>query len=314
MAAKEKANGSLPRKIGNAFLRDYQLWIMVLPAVFIILIFNYIPMYGVQLAWRDFDFAKGLGGGNFAGFKYFNQYFTSPMFFSTLKNTFVIAFTSIIFGFPAPILMALLFNQIKNKRTKKSLQTLVYIPYFISIVVLVALMQILLAPNNGIISHALKNLGVVSEDFNLLGNQSAFIPVYVLSGIWQSCGWNSIIYFAALSSVDTQLYDAAKIDGASKGKIIWHIDFPALIPTIVILLVMNMGNILTVGFEKVFLMQNTLNMPVSEVISTYTFKIGIRSNQYSLGSAIGLFNNGINFVFLILANTISKKVTDVSLF
>lgn len=245
--------------------------------------------------------------------KYFLQYFQSPMFLTTIKNTFFIAFTSLIFGFPAPILMALLFNQIRHKTTKKTLQTIVYVPYFISTVVMVSLIRILLSPNNGIISIALKAIGLVGADVNLVGSPSTFIPVYVISGIWQACGWNSIIYFAALSSVDTQLYDAAKIDGASRPRIIWHIDLPVLIPTIVILLILNMGNILTVGFEKVFLMQNDLNVAVSEVISTYTFKIGLRSNQFSLGSAIGLFNTMVNFIFLALANTISKKVSDVSL-
>ena len=303
---------------GKGFLHglkeDYQLWIMVFPAIVILFIFNYIPMYGIQLAFRDFDFTKGLTGGKWAGLKYFKMYFESPMFIPTIKNTFVLAATSVIFGFPAPIFMALLFNQIRNQKAKKGMQTLVYMPYFISTVVLVALIQILLSPNNGIVSHALKALGLVQKDTNLVGSPATFVPVYVISGIWQSCGWNSIIYIAALSSVDTQLYDAAKIDGASRAGIVWHIDLPALIPTIVILLIMNMGSILTVAFEKAFLMQNDLNRAVSEVISTYTFRIGLRSNQYSLGAAIGLFNTLINFVFLVLSNQISKKVSDISLF
>ncbi|GHU97015.1 sugar ABC transporter permease [Spirochaetia bacterium] len=294
-------------------LRDYQLWLMIIPAIAVIFIFNYIPMYGVQLAFRDFNFSKGLLGGKWVGLKYFEIFFKSPMFLTTLRNTFVIAVTSIAFGFPAPILMALVFNQIRLHKTKRFMQTVVYIPYFISTVVLVALISILCSPNNGVISHFLKALGLIEQNVNLVGSASTFVPLYVISGIWQACGWNSIIYFAALSGVDTQLYDAAKIDGANRLRIIWHIELTALLPTIVILLILSTGNILTVGFEKVFLMQNSLNITVSEVISTYTYKIGLRSNQFSLGSAIGLFNTAVNFAFLMLTNFIAKRTSDISL-
>lgn len=297
----------------NTFKRDYQLWIMLLPAIVIIFIFNFVPMYGVQLAFRDFDFTKGLTGGAWAGMKYFNQYFKSPLFWPTLQNTFVIAFTSIVFGFPAPIILALILNQVRKKRVKKTLQTAVYMPYFISTVVMVALLNILLSPNAGLVSNALKMLHLIPGDYNLVGNAGAFVPVYVVSGIWQTCGWNSIIYFAALSSVDSQLYDACKIDGANKWQTIWHIDLPAILPTIMILLILNMGNVLNVGFEKTFLMQNNLNLSTSEVISTYVYKVGLKSAQYSFGSAVGLFNTIINFVFLMATNFISKKTSDISL-
>jgi putative aldouronate transport system permease protein len=293
--------------------RDYQLWLMLLPASVIIIIFRYLPMYGVQLAFRDFNFVKGFLGGDWAGLKYFRQYFNSPMFFATIRNTFVISASSIIFGFPAPILMALLFNQIHQQTIKRFLQTLVYIPYFISTVVMVALISILCSPNDGIVSHALKAIGLIAQDVNLVGDPATFVPLYVISGIWQACGWNSIIYFAALSTVDSQLYDAAKIDGANRLHIVWHIELASIIPTIVILLILNMGSILTVGFEKVFLMQNPLNLNVSEVISTYTYEIGLTSNQFSLGAAIGLFNTVVNFIFLMLTNAVAKKASDISL-
>jgi putative aldouronate transport system permease protein len=309
----EKKNIPLVKRVFISVVRDYQLWLMVTPAVIIIFIFNYIPMYGVQLAFRDFDFLKGLTGGAWAGFKYFKQYFNSPMFFTTIRNTFVIAATFTVFGFPAPIIMAILFNQVKWGKAKRFLQTVVYIPYFISTVVMVAMIVILCSPNNGVISHALKGIGLIKQNVNLIGNNSTFVPLYVISGVWQSCGWSSIIYFAALSSVDTQLYDAAKIDGAGRLRIIWHIELTALIPTIVILLILTMGNILTVGFEKVFLMQNSLNISVSEVISTYTYKIGLQSNQFSLGSAIGLFNTAVNFTFLTLTNFVAKRTSSIDL-
>ena len=186
-------------------------------------------------------------------------------------------------------------------------------PYFISTVVLVAMLQILLSPSTGVISGLLKKMHLISESVNLLGSPSAFVPVYVISGIWQSAGWNSIIFIAALSSVDGELYDAAKIDGADRWHQMIHLELPALVPTIVILLIMNMGRVLSVGFEKVFLMQNDLNLSVSEVISTYVFNIGVQSGQFSFGSAVGLFNTVINFAFLMLANSVAKKAADISL-
>ena len=186
-------------------------------------------------------------------------------------------------------------------------------PYFISTVVMVSILQILLSPTTGVVSNLLRNLNLISKNVNLLGTPSAFVPVYVLSGVWQSAGWNSIIFIAALSAVEGQLYDAAKVDGASRWQQVIHVELPALVPTIVILLIMNIGRILSVGFEKVFLMQNELNLSVSEVISTYVFNIGVQSGQFSFGSAVGLFNTIINFAFLILANMISKKIADISL-
>ncbi|WP_405107917.1 ABC transporter permease subunit [Paenibacillus sp. FSL K6-1217] len=303
-----RGNGWLRRQAGH-----YQLWLMVLPAVIYIAIFCYGPMYGIQLAFREFDFSKGLTGGEWAGFKYFEQYFNSPMFWPTLRNTFIIAFFSILLGFPMPILLALVVNSIRSNRRKRILQTTVYMPYFISTVVLVALLQIMLSPTTGLIDGFLKALHLIPADTNLIGDPGAFVPVYVISAIWQACGWNSIIFIAALSSVDAQQYDAARIDGANRWQIVWHVELPAILPTIIILLIMNMGSILSVGFEKTFLMQNSLNKPVSEVISTYVFNVGVKSNQFSFGSAVGLFNTLINFTFLMLANALAKKTSKISL-
>ncbi len=186
-----------------------------------------------------------------------------------------------------------------------------YLPYFISTVVLVAILQILLSPTTGLLSNALKAIGLVGEKANLLGDPGAFVPVYVLSGIWQSAGWNSIIFIAALAAVDGQLYDACKVDGANRWQQVWHVELPAILPTIIILLIMNMGGILSVGFEKTFLMQNPLNKSVSEVISTYVYNVGLKSSQFSFGSAVGLFNTVVNFVFLVLANQISKRAAGI---
>lgn len=301
------------RKILSGLKKDWQLWAMILPALAYIIIFCYVPMYGIQLAFRKYDFSKGLTGGDWVGFKYFIQYFESPMFWTTLRNTFVISFFTLVCGFPAPILLALVVNSLRQKKLRRVVQTAVYMPYFISTVVMVAILQILLSPSTGVVSNLLKSLHIIPQSINLLGTPSAFVPVYVLSGIWQSAGWNSIIFIAALASVDGQLYDAAKVDGANRWQQVIHVELPAIVPTIVILLIMNMGRVLSVGFEKVFLMQNDLNLSVSEVISTYVFNIGVQSGQFSFGSAVGLFNTIINFAFLMIANMVSKKAADISL-
>lgn len=303
----------MKKKITHFIKKEWQLWAMILPALVYIIIFCYGPMYGIQLAFRKYDFSKGLTGGDWVGFQYFIQYFKSPMFGVTLKNTFIISFFSLICGFPAPIMLALVINSLRQKKLKRVVQTAVYMPYFISTVVMVAMLQILLSPSTGIISNLLKSLHMIPQNINLLGTPKAFVPVYVLSGIWQSAGWNSIIFIAALSAVDGQLYDAAKVDGANRWQQVLHVELPSLVPTIIILLIMNMGRILSVGFEKVFLMQNDLNLSVSEVISTYVFNIGVQSGQFSFGSAVGLFNTIINFIFLMIANYISRKTADISL-
>ncbi len=308
----ERTNGEKKTLATRAKLywsRNWQLWLMLFPAMLYIFIFCYIPMYGVQLAFREYSFTAGITGGKFVGLKYFMQYFESPMFATTLKNTFIIAFTSIIISFPAPIILAMLINQIRGYKWKKTLQTTVYIPYFISVVVLVSMINIMFADGSGVISNFLKSIHLVAESTNILGKESAFVPLYVLTGVWQTMGWNSIIFIAALSSVDTQLYDACKIDGANRWQTMWNIDFPAILPTIIILLILNMGNILNVAFDKVFLMQNSLNLGASQVISTYVYTVGIKSSQFSFGAAVGLFNTLINFVFLLVTNALAKRTT-----
>lgn len=306
-------NKSLADRSKRYWAHNWQLWVMLFPAMLYIFIFCYVPMYGVQLAFREYSFFTGITGGKWVGLKYFYQYFESPMFFTTLKNTFVIAVTSIVVGFPAPIILAMLINQIRNKKWKKTLQTTVYIPYFISVVVMVSMINILFANDSGVIGNLLKTLHLVAENTNIPGKESAFVPLYVLTGVWQTMGWNSIIFIAALSSVDTQLYDACKIDGANRWQIMCHIDFPAILPTIMIVLILNMGNILNVSFDKVFLMQNSLNLGASQVISTYVYTVGIKSSQFSFGAAVGLFNTIINFVFLLITNYLSKRTTGTGL-
>lgn len=297
----------------NYLKSTWPLWVMLAPGIIYIFVFCYVPMYGVQLAFRDYSFSTGITGGKWVGLKYFKQYFDSPMFMTTLVNTFKIASLSIIIGFPAPIILAMVLNQIKNRYWKKIVQTTVYIPYFISVVVLVSMLNVLLANGSGVIGNFLKAVHLVPDTMNLLGDPKAFVPVYIWSGVWQSIGWNSIIYLAALSSVDLELYDAAKVDGANKFQTIIHIELPAILPTIMIMFILSMGGILNVGFDKIYLMQNSLNRGVSQVISTYVYTVGIRSAQFSFGSAVGLFNTVVNFVFLIFTNRQAKKYSGCGL-
>lgn len=291
--------------------RHWQLWAMLAPAIAFVIVFAYVPMYGIQLAFREFSFQHGLSGGDWVGLKYFQQFFDSPLFGALMRNTVTISLATLIVGFIAPIVLALIVNQVVHAGRKRLMQTATYLPHFISTVVIVGMLQVFLSPSSGLLTRLAGFLGIA--DANFLGDTSTFVPVYVISDVWQHCGWNSIIYLAALSRVDTQLYEAAKIDGASRVKLIRHVDIPALVPTMVVLLILSMGGVLSTGFEKVLLMQNALNLPVSEVISTYVYKIGILSSQFSYSAAIGLFNTLINFVFLVVTNQIAKRVSGTSL-
>lgn len=309
--APSRAGRSGGRGLLRHVPRYWQLWLMALPAMVFVAIFAYFPMYGLQLAFREFDFSAGLTGGDWVGLKYFRQFFDSAQFWTLMRNTVVISVTTVVVGFIAPIFLALLVNQVVGRRRKKFFQTATYLPHFISIVVIVGMLQVFLSPTSGLITRVAEFFGATGA--NYLGDTSTFVPVYVISEVWQHCGWNSIIYLAALASVDTQLYEAARIDGAGRMTIIRHIDFPALVPTMIVLLILNMGNVLNTGFEKIFLMQNPLNLGVSEVIATYVYKIGILSNQFSYATAIGLFNTMINFAFLVITNQIAKRVSNTSL-
>jgi putative aldouronate transport system permease protein len=293
-------------RIGRSIRRHWQLWLMLTPAVILTLVFAYIPLYGIQLAFRTYVPAKGLAGGDWVGFQYFIQFFQSPLFGTIVWNTVRISLWTLAVGFIAPIALALLLNQIGGRRSKGFVQTVTYMPHFISLVVIVAIINIFLSPDTGLLGQLLGS--------NVLANPDAFTPIYWVSEVWQHTGWNAIIYLAALSTVDPALYEAAKIDGAGRLRLIRYVDIPAIVPTAAILLILNMGSVLNVGFEKVFLLQNALNLSSSEVISTYTYKIGILSNQFSYSTAIGLFNTVINLAFLVIANQLAKRTTGSSVF
>jgi len=290
---------------------NYQLYILLAPTVIMLIILNYIPMYGITLAFKDYVPSKGILGSPWVGLKYFERFFNSFSFSRILSNTLKISFASLIFGFPVPVIFALMLNQLRQEKFKRMIQTITYAPHFISTVVLVGMMMVFLSPRSGLINNIIQMLG--GEPIFFMAKKEWFIPLYILSDIWQNTGWNTIIYLAALSSVNPELYEAAIVDGATKLQRIKHIDIPAILPTIVITLIFACGGIMNVGFEKVFLMQNSLNREVSDVIATYVFEQGLIRAQYSYSTAIGLFNTIVNIILLITVNKIAKKLTDTSL-
>lgn len=293
--------------------RNWGLYLLLLPAVILVILFAYWPMYGVVIAFKDYSNPLGIAGSPWSQpiFKHFLKFFNSYQFDTTIKNTLVISFYSLAASFPIPIVLALAINQMRAKRFKKLFQTVSYLPHFISTVVMVGLITIWLSPSTGLLGNIYKLFG--AEAPNLMGSKGAFPSIYVWSDIWQHMGWDSIIYLAALSSVSPSLYEAATVDGASRWQRLLYIDLPLLLPTASILLIMRAGSIMNVGFEKVYLMQNNLNLAASEVISTYVYKIGIISSQYSYSSAINLFNTMVNLVLLVVVNQVTKRLNQSSL-
>lgn len=288
------------------------LYLLILPAVVIFFCFTYLPMYGIVIAFKNFKPALGIINSPWVGLKNFRQYFNSYMFSSTIINTLKISIYTITVTFPIPIIIALMCNQMKNQRFKKFYQVSIYLPHFISVVVMSGMIILFLSPSLGIIPKLLSYLHI--ETGNLMGNPKAFSSIYAWSEAWQHVGWDSIMYIAALSAIPPELYEAADVDGASKWQKMLKIDLPLLATTATVLFILRVGSIMGVGFEKAYLLQNNLNMSSSEIIATYLYKVGLKSNQYSLSAAIGVFNNIINFLMLVIVNTISKKISDVSLY
>ncbi|MCF7758240.1 MULTISPECIES: sugar ABC transporter permease [Paenibacillus] len=291
--------------------KHWELYLLVLPPVLYLLIFKYIPMVGVQIAFKDFSVVKGIWGSPWVGFKHFEAFFQSPNFWLLIKNTIGISFYSLIAGFPIPILLALALNEIRTGYFKKTVQMVTYAPHFISTVVMVSIIILMLSPHVGVVDKLFTLLGFPMTNF--MGIPEYFKSIYVWSGVWQGMGYSSIIYIAALAGVDPSLYEAAKMDGASRLRKIWHIDLPTLVPVTVIMLILSLGSIMGVGFEKIYLMQNPLNTSASEVISTYVYKVGLIGANFSFSSAVGFFNSIINLILLVIVNGISRKVSQNSL-
>ncbi|WP_213586181.1 sugar ABC transporter permease [Paenibacillus sp. J2TS4] len=305
-----KKTASLP--ILKKIIKNWQLYLFLLPTLVYFFVFKYIPMYGLQIAFKDFIATRGIWGSPWVGLEHFQRFFASYQFWNLIKNTLLISLYQLLFSFPIPIIFALMLNQVTRTRFKKIVQTVTYAPHFISVVVLVGMIFIFLSPSNGFINNLIKLFGGTPIYF--MGSAEWFRPVYILSEIWQTTGWSAIIYLAALTSIDPQLHEAAMIDGASKFKRILHIDIPGIMPVIMILLILNIGHFVSLGFQKVLLMQNALNISTSEVIQTYVYKTGLIGSQFSYAAAIGLFENVANFILLVLMNQFAKKIKQQSLF
>lgn len=293
--------------------RDWQLYALILLPVIYLLIFNYIPMGGIQMSFRDYRPKAGAGvwGSDWVGLKWFRKFLADPDFAKIFWNTVILSVYSLVIGFPLPILFALLLNSLPSKRYKRSVQTLSYMPHFISTTVAIGIIQLIFSPVNGLYGNIYRLLGNEGYPRDFRGLESAFRHIYVWSGVWQQLGWSSIIYMSALGSVSPELHEAAEIDGASRIKRIFHIDLPAIAPTIMMLLIMRIGSLVGVGYEKAYLLQSPLNLGTSEVISTYVFKYGMGSfRNFSYGTAVSLFNTMINWCLMFITNMISRKSTD----
>ncbi len=288
------------------------LYVLLFPSIILLIMFAYIPMLGLVIAFKDYSPANGILNSPWVGFKYFTQFFNSVQFGTTMMNTLKISVYSILVGFPLPILLALLCNQLRAGKFKKVFQVTTYLPHFISTMVMCGIIILFLSPNSGLIANIFKSLGWTMP--NLLSKPDSFAGVYVWSDVWQHIGWDSIIYLAALSAIDPTYYEAATMDGASRMQKILNIDLPLLLPTAMILLILRAGSLLSIGFEKVLLLQNPLNLAGSEVISTYVYKVGMLNFQYSYSTAIGLFNTVVNLIILLSVNWFSKRYTKTGLF
>lgn len=290
---------------------NWRFWaIIALPVIYAV-VFAYIPMGGIIIAFKDYSIRKGILGSDWVGLKYFVQFLTSPSSVTVIKNTVILGIYTLIVNFPIPILLAIGINEVRNIKFKKAVQMVTYAPYFISVVVLVGMMMQMMDLRTGILNHLLELVGI--DAINFFGNAKLFRHLYVWSGVWQTMGYNSIIYVAALAGVSPELQEAAIVDGASRLKRILHVDIPAILPTIIIMLIFNCANVVSIGMDKIYLMQNSLNTSVSEVISTFVYKIGVVNANFSFSTAAGLFQSLVSFILLVAVNQICKKVTETSL-
>lgn len=294
------------KSLGQRIMDNWQLYAMLLIPVVLTFIYKYIPMYGIQIAFRDFKANRGYWGSEWVGLEWFQRFFSAPNCGRMIRNTVLLSLYSLLWSFPIPIILALMINQVRFKRFKRTVQTVLYAPHFISIMVVCGMIRIFLSPSGGLI-----NL-IAGTSIDFLTEASMFRTIYIASGIWQDAGWGIIIYMATLANIDTSQYEAAKIDGASKFRRILNIDIPELIPIIVLQLIMSAGGLMNVGFEKVFLLQTDLNKATSDVIAVYVYQQGIENAKYSYSTAVGLFNTAVNIVLLIVVNKIANKLSDVS--
>ena len=291
--------------------RDYWLLIFCIPAIVYMATFNYAPIWGLQIAFKKFSLSRGIWGSKWIGFANFARYFNSAYFGRTFGNTLLLSLLQVFIGFPVPIILALMLNQVGNMGFKRTAQTITYAPHFISVVVMAGMIRLFLSPSVGVVNNVIRSFG--GEAVFFLAKPAFFRWIYVLSGIWQNAGWGMIIFLAAISSIDPTLYEAAVVDGASRLQRIIHIDVPSILPTIVIVLVLRLGRLMNIGWQKAYLLQNPLNLEASELIQTYVYKVGILQGEYHYSAAIGLFNSIINLVLILSVNQIAKKLRQETL-
>lgn len=293
------------KTLGQRIADNWQLYLLLLVPVILTFVYKYIPMYGIQIAFRDFKASRGYTGSEWVGWYWFQRFFSAPTFGRMIKNTVLISLYSLLWSFPVPIILSLMINQLRNAKYKRVVQTVLYAPHFISVMVICGMIKIFLSPSGGLL-----NL-ILGTEIDFLTQSSAFRTIYVASGIWQDAGWGCIIYLATLANVDPGLYEAAKVDGASVFQRIRHIDLPALLPMAILNLIMAAGGLMNVGFEKVWLLQTDLNKATSDVIAVYVYEQGIQNAKYSYSTAVGLFNTVVNIALLLIVNKIASKVSDV---
>lgn len=310
--SRSLAHATLGERFKRAVARDWQLWVLLLPALAFFIVFCYFPMYGVQIAFRDYKAAFGITGSKWVGLKHFKTFFNSYYCGRMFSNTILLNVYGLLFGFPIPILLAIMLNQLKSERFKGFTQTAIYVPHFISTVVLAGMVYLFFSPTNGIVNKLIVSFG--GEPIFFMLEEDWFRPLFVGSDIWQNAGWNTILYIATLTSIDPQLYEAATIDGATRWEKIKHIDIPHLIPIAIMMLILNCGSLLSSNTDKALLLQTAGNIKKSDIIGVYVYTTGLGKAQYSYTSAIGLCLNVINFAIIVTVNAISRKVSEISLF
>ncbi len=314
-APGKQSKQSFGIRLGKDLKRNYGAYLLFLPVALYYILFAYKPMYGILVAFKDFTPAKGVWESPWTssyGFGHFISFFKSFYFGRVLKNTLVISFSTLLVTFPAPIMLALLLNEVRSTKFKRTVQTLSYMPHFISLVVICSMLRLFVA-DSGIVTGFLEKLGIVDGTYSLLSMENFFVPIYVFSGLWQTVGWNAIIYMSALSGIDQGLYEAARIDGAGKLKQMWHVTLPGLMPTIIMLLILRIGQIMSIGHEKIILLYNEEIYSTTDVISSFVYRKGLLEYNWGFSTAVGLFNSVINFMLVLMANQISRKTIDMGL-
>ncbi len=301
---------SFSRRLGRDLKRNKTMYLLIIPVIVYYFVFCYVPMYGVIMAFQEYDPALGIMHSPWVGLQQFREFFANGYFWRLIRNTLTISFSSLLFGFPMPIVLALLLNEVRCKAFRKSIQTVSYMPHFVSVVVMVGILKEFTAPD-GIIGQVYVKL--TGNEISMLSNPSCFVPLFVGSNIWEGAGWDSIIYLAALAGVDTELYEACKIDGGGRIRQLFTVTLPGILPTIITLLILRLGGILNVGYEKIILMYSPLTMETADVISTYVYRKGLQEFSWSYGTAVGLFNSAVNILFLILTNYVSRRTAETSL-